>query len=170
MGRYPRTSIATISMKANHSSGFTLIELIIVIAIIGILAAIAIPSYSNHRERAKIAEAKSDLKNIRLAIEMLATDTEKWPNKRDVGDSTGGIEVWDLSAPTAGLTATDGSYLGWDGPYLQSVQKDPWGMNYFFDTDYKINGINYVVVGSFGPNKAGPNAYDADDVILLFGD
>ena len=158
------------SIKAKHSTGFTLIELLIVIAIIGILAAIAIPSYSNHRERAKIAEAKSDLKNIRLAIEMLATDTEKWPNKRDVGDTTGGIEVWNLNAAAAGLTATDGSYLGWDGPYLQSVQTDPWGMNYFFDTDYDINGTNHVVVGSFGPNKVGPNVYDADDVILLFPD
>ena len=115
MGRYGRNRITIMSIKAHHSSGFTLIELLIVIAIIGILAAIAIPSYSNHRERAKIAEAKSDLKNIRLAIEMLATDTEKWPNKRDVGDTTGGVEVWNLNAAEAGLTANDGSYPGWDG-------------------------------------------------------
>ena len=158
------------SMEPMRNNGFTLIELLIVIAIIGILAAIAIPAYSNHKEKAKIAEAKSDLRNLQLAIEMLATDTEKWPNKRDVGDTTGGLEVWDLNAATAGLTSTDGSYLGWNGPYIQSVPLDPWGKNYFFDTDYNINGTNYPVVGSFGPNKVGPNVYDADDVILLLPD
>ena len=101
-----------------------------------------------------------------LAIEMLATDTEKWPNKRDVGD-VGGLEVWDLNANAAGLTATDGSYPGWNGPYIQPVPLDPWGKNYFFDNDYDINGTDYVVIGSFGPNTVGPNQYDSDDVILV---
>ena len=86
-----------------------------------------------------------------------------------MGDASGGVEVWNLNA-AAGLTSTDGGYLGWNGPYIQSVPLDPWGKNYFFDTYYDINGTNYVVVGSFGPNKVGPNLYDADDVILLFPD
>ncbi|UCG64633.1 MAG: prepilin-type N-terminal cleavage/methylation domain-containing protein [Deltaproteobacteria bacterium] len=153
------------AVRPKQSRGFTLLELLIAIAIIGIIAAIAIPMYSNYRQKAKIAEAKSDLRNLRLAIEMLATDTEKWPNKRDVGD-VGGLEVGDLNANAAGLTATDGSYPGWNGPYIQSVPLDPWGKNYFFDNDYDINGTDYVVIGSFGPNTVGPNQYDSDDVIL----
>ncbi len=64
-----------------------MLELLIGIAIIGIIAAIAIPMYSNYREKSKIAEAKSDLKNLQLAIEILAGDTEKWPTKKDVGDA-----------------------------------------------------------------------------------
>ena len=154
------------AVRPKQSTGFTLLELLIAIAIIGIIAAIAIPMYSNYRQKAKIAETKSDLKNFQLAIEVLATDTEKWPNKRDVGD-VGGLEVWDLNANAAGLTATDGSYPGWNGPYIQPVPQDPWGKNYFFDNDYDINGTDYVVIGSFGPNTVGPNLYDSDDVILV---
>jgi type II secretion system protein G len=156
------------AVRAKQSRGFTLLELLITIAIVGIIAAIAIPAYSNYRQKAKIAEAIADLRNLRLAIEMLAIDTEMWPTQKAVGDASGGLEVWNLNEDTAGLVATNGAFPGWAGPYIQSVPKDPWGSDYFFDSDYDIDGTNYVVIGSFGPNKAGPNDYDSDDIVLLF--
>ncbi len=143
-----------------------LIEVMIVIAIIGILAAIAITQFNAYRRRAKIAEAKSDLKNIQLVIELLASDTEKWPGPNDVG-VTADKEVWDLNSTKAGLVSTNGKFPNWDGPYIQSIPKDPWGSNYFFDPDYKIDGEDFAVIGSFGPNNIGPNKYDSDDVILI---
>jgi len=75
--------------------------------------------------------------------------------------------VWDLNAANAGLVATNGGFPNWDGPYMQSVPKDPWGSDYFFDLDYRIDGKDFAVVGSFGPNKVGKNLYDSDDIILI---
>ncbi len=68
-------------MVINHSctrkdGGFTLIEVLVSVAIVGILVAIAIPAYSSFREKAKIAQAQVDLKSIQSAIQILATDTE----------------------------------------------------------------------------------------------
>lgn len=73
------------SMKSDKN-GFTLIEVVVVICIIGILTAIAIPTFSGYRERAKNANALADLKQIRLAVELLASDTSQWPNMYDSDD------------------------------------------------------------------------------------
>ncbi|MFQ5902999.1 MAG: type II secretion system protein, partial [Candidatus Binatia bacterium] len=112
--------------SSKHNLGFTLIEMIVNIAIIGILVAIAIPAYMAFRDKAKIAQAKGDLRNIQLAIEQLANDTEKWPGPNDVGE-TADKEVWDLKKGTAGLVTTNGAFPNWRGPYIQSVPDDPWG-------------------------------------------
>ncbi len=157
-------------MVINHSctrkdAGFTLIEVLVSIAIVGILMAIAIPAYSGFQERAKIAQAKAELKGLQTAIEVLANDTEYWPGPSPIG-VVANAEVWDLNSSTAGLVVA-GSFTNWNGPYVQLVKKDPWGSDYFFDPDYAINGADYPVVGSFGPNKQGQNQYDSDDIYLI---
>jgi general secretion pathway protein G len=158
-------------MRSIGASGFTLLELIVNIAIIGLLVAIAIPAYTTFRDRARIATVRADLKNIQLAMEALAIDTEKWPGPQTVG-VTADQEVWDLSTGSAGLVKTSGGFPNWKGPYMQSVPKDPWGKNYFFDPDYYTSGQMGVgpqsaVIGSFGPNKCCQNTYDSDNIYLL---
>lgn len=153
-------------MSLKSRGGFTILELIVNVAIIGILSAIAIPAYINFRDKAKVAQAKSDLHTIMLAMEQLANDTGKWPGPQNVG-VTADAEVWNLSASNAGLAATNGGFPNWSGPYMQSVPKDPWGSNYFFDPDYRIKGTNYAVIGSFGPNKCCQNTYDSDNIYLV---
>jgi general secretion pathway protein G len=146
--------------------GFTLLELIVVLAIIGLLAVIAIPTFSSYKDKARIALVRTDLRNIQRAMEMLASDAEKWPGPSDIG-VIANQEVWDLNSPQAGLVATNGGFPNWSGPYIDSVPKDPWGSDYFLDPDYMIGGIDYAVVGSFGPNKVGQNVYDSDDIYLI---
>jgi type IV pilus assembly protein PilA len=66
-------------MNTRNEKGFTLIELMIVIAIIGILAAIAIPQFNAYRARSYNAGALSDLRNIETAVEAYYVDFQKYP-------------------------------------------------------------------------------------------
>jgi len=66
-------------LKRKSNKGFTLIELMIVIAIIGILAAIAIPQFSAYRVRAFNAAANSDIRNGRTALEAYYADNQGYP-------------------------------------------------------------------------------------------
>ncbi len=160
--------------RAKNQGGFTIIELMICVAIIGILASIAIPNYVRYRERAMVARAQSDLRASEQAVWMLALDTGLYPNKDMVGELLGGLEKEDLNDEECGLTGADDDFLvaGWAGPYIKEVPKDPWGNDYFFDNDYYNNddGWDYVVIGSYGPNGVGKNQYDDDDIIQILSE
>lgn len=156
----------TTILRCKQNSGFTLIELMVSVTVVAILVAISIPAYSAFKEKARVAQARSDLKGLQTAIQVLATDTDRWPGPNPVGIVSNG-EVWDLNDPNAGLTVASPSFVNWHGPYLPLIKKDPWGNDYFFDPDYEIAGVNYPVVGSFGANKQGPNLYDSDDIYVV---
>ncbi|MBU1159984.1 prepilin-type N-terminal cleavage/methylation domain-containing protein [Patescibacteria group bacterium] len=162
-------------IKSSKKSGFTLIELLMVIAIISILAVIVLASIRSAKENAQIVKARAMAKQIRNAMAMLENDTNQWPGHKTIDDiesGASGNEVWDLNAGTAGLVATDGAFSRWNGPYINIIPPDPWGNNYFFDTDYDIEpgaGQTWAaVVGSFGPNGVGQNVYDSDDIYEVF--
>lgn len=69
------------SMMSNclYNKGFTLIELIIVVAIVGILAAIAIPSFVNYRTRSYNSAAVADLRSMRTALELYYQENAHYP-------------------------------------------------------------------------------------------
>jgi prepilin-type N-terminal cleavage/methylation domain-containing protein len=93
--------------RSQSESGFTLVELLFVMLIIGLLAAIAIPSFFNQREKANDASAKEDAHTAQVAIETYATD-----NGGGYGGATAtnlkGIETA-LNNATLTVTAADGS-------------------------------------------------------------
>jgi prepilin-type N-terminal cleavage/methylation domain-containing protein len=66
-------------MKKVGCKGFTLVELMIVVAIIGILAAIAIPEFAKYRQRAFNSAALSDARNLRIDIEGYCTEWSHYP-------------------------------------------------------------------------------------------
>ena len=160
-----------LTLIPKKSRGFTLMELMVAIAICGVLSAIAIPNYLRYRQKGLIGGATGDLKTIQRKIQDLGHDTGFWPNKIPAGVSVAmgsANEVWDLSNPNAGLTANGGNFFpDWQGPYFTGPFLDPWGHNYFFDSDYNLDGRVVAAIGSFGPNGCCPNAYDDDDIVLI---
>lgn len=149
-----------------YRSGMTIVEIMIVVTLIAVVAGILAFSISSIREKVWRSQAEQELQILAAAIEQLAFDTGLWPG--GLSRTTQDREVWDLTQAESGIFTNDGRFgSDWKGPYLDTIPKDPWGMNYFFDSDYNIRGAGtsiVVAVGCYGPNKIGQNAYDADDL------
>ena len=99
-------------------SAFTLVEIMIVVAIIGLLAAIAVPSYSHARERARLTACIANLRQIDGAMQLWALE-----NKKDAGDPVTGADIrpflkHEVTCPSGGTTFDD-SYA------LASVEQSP---------------------------------------------
>ncbi len=181
-----------------NKKGFTLIELLVTITIIGVLSTLATVAVNNARKNAKITKAVSTISELRKAIDIMEADTMRWPGDQQPKQISSSSDN-ELCGPDAnlntctnsliggagGLTANDGSFQGWLGPYMNPFDLDPWGYEYFFDTDYSIDSsdrpcecsggvgcTDAVVIGSYGPDGLGaPNgvagSYGCDDIILI---
>jgi general secretion pathway protein G len=149
--------------------GFTLIEITVVTLLIGILATLGSLAIMKGIRNGRIKNAEGELEMMSAAVLQLAWDTGQWPNGA-LRTAGGSVEEWDITPDSCGLMGTDGNYSHWKGPYYDGEVVDPWGNPYFFDPDYRIDGVNRAVVGSFGPNGIGRNLYDSDDIYVLLDD
>ncbi len=134
-------------MYRKKRKGFTLIELMIVIVILGLLSAVVMPKILNRPEDARVTKAKVEIRSIESALGLFKTDTGRFPTTSE------GLAV---------LAENPGNIKGYnpDG-YLKKVPRDPWGGKYHYlspgvhDGDYDL----YSLGRDGEPGGAG---YDAD--------
>jgi len=137
---------------------FTLIELIVVIAIIAILAAIIAPNAFKAIEKAKIAQAVADFRTLKKVWQTFAVDVGRFPTEGGAADEDYAInpvmsETHLLQETVSG--ANTPTFNGWDGPYIETAPKFPWGSrpeyrydndrNCYPDDDPLWAGINVII-------------------------
>lgn len=129
--------------------GFTLIELLIVVAIIGILAAIAIPNFLEAQTRAKVARAKSEIRNLAVALETYYIDNNAYSPAvdftgaiADSGEYSVGQVGWPLTTPVAHQSSVP------NDPFGPKKPDDPWERKYQLGVNY----LEYWIMTSLGPD------------------
>lgn len=133
--------------KARRTGGFTLLELLVVLAILGLIAAFIGPEVLNLLSGAKADSAKIQMKNIEASLDLYRLDVGKYPNQDE------GLDA---------LVRAPGQAERWRGPYLRSAEglKDPWGKPYNYRRPGRENEYD---IFSFGADQAeGGDGEDAD--------
>jgi general secretion pathway protein G len=129
--------------------GFTLIEIMVVVVIIGLLAAVIVPNVVDKVDQARVSRAKQDIASLETALTMYRLDNSKYPTTDQ------------------GLTAlvtqpTDPSIRHWrPGGYLKRVGKDPWENDYVYVYP-GTHGGDYDLYSLGADNQPGGEGTDAD--------
>jgi len=132
-----------------RETGFTLIEVMVVILIIGVLAALIVPKVMSRPDEARITAAKQDIATITQALNLYKLDNQRYPTTEQ------GLAALVKKPTTAPIP------LNWKSEgYLDRVPKDPWGTPY----QYLQPGVHGAIdVFSFGADRAaGGEGNDAD--------
>ncbi len=137
-----------------HKAGFTLIELMIVIIILGLLATTIMPRILNRPEQARRTKAQIDVRNIESALALFKTDTGRFPTTSE------GLEALVKDPGIKGYNS--------DG-YFDKVPLDPWGNKYIYVSP-GLHGKDYDLE-SFGKDgEDGGDNYNADIESWNLGD
>lgn len=130
-------------IKSNRkkAEGFTIIELLIVMAILGMLAVMVAPNLFNQAAGARQDAARSQMSSLGSALDAYRLDMGQYPDDLD------------------GLVDNDSNRDAWNGPYLRGdVPLDPWGNKY----EYESSGRNYSLMSYGADGVEGGEDTDAD--------
>jgi len=127
--------------------GYTLTEMLVVIAIIGLLAAVLTPMIAGQLSRARVKAARLQVENVSTAIEMFRSDVGRYPTAQE------GLKAL--------VQAPDG-LDGWIGPYIRNTKSldDPWGRPLKYQAPLDTAPPHVLSLGADG--KAGGTGADAD--------
>lgn len=129
---------------SSNQSGFSLIELLVVLAILGLLAGLVLPNVLGRMGSAKWKAAGSQLVSIQQGIDSFALDTTRLPDSLDQ------------------LVEQPGDADFWSGPYIQkSILKDPWGNDWVFRKPGE-NGRAYDLISYGEDGVSGGEGTNAD--------
>ena len=145
------------STETGHSAvgraGFTLIEILVVIAVIAMLAALVAPNVFQHVGTAKDATARSQIELLGAALDAYRLDNGRYPTGEQ------GLEALQVQ-PTIQPLPTN-----WRGPYLRkAVPVDPWGLPFIFISPGEMNPRGYDLISLGADGEVGGEGEDADVV------
>ena len=128
------------------ASGFTLIELMVVLLIIGVLAALIVPNVLNRADDARVTAAKTDVTNLMQALKLYRLDNQHYPSAEQ------GLQAL-LTKPTT--APVPGNWKN----YLDQLPKDPWGHPYIYLNPGIKGEVDVMSYGADGqPGGEGNNA------------
>ena len=126
--------------------GFTLLELLVVIVIIGLLAGYVAPRYFSQVGRSEVQVARAQIESIEKALDQYRLDLRRYPSAEE------GLQA---------LTTRPGNAPAWSGPYLKkSLPTDPWGRPYVYRIPGQKGEFELFSYGRDG--KPGGTGEDAD--------
>jgi general secretion pathway protein G len=139
--------MAQMKRRRRLEEGFTLIEIMVVILILGLLATIVVQSLKGATDKAKRTKAQADISEIKTALDRYYLDNGYYPT------SDQGLPSL-VSAPSGGRQPANYE----EGGYIEKVPLDPWGTPYFYQSD----GNSYVLKSFGADGKPGGSGKDAD--------
>lgn len=132
-----------------RTKGFTLVEIMVVVVIMGILAALVIPKMMGRTDDARILAAKQDIATIMQGLKLYRLDNQRYP-------TTGqGLQAL-ITIPTSSPIPANWK----SGGYLDRLSKDPWGNPYQYQSPGSRGEIDVFSMGADG--QAGGAGIDAD--------
>lgn len=136
--RFMKINVPPTRSPSRHSrQAFTLIELLLVLVILGILAAIVVPKFSGRTEQARKTAAQSQIATFSTALDAFEVDNGYYPKGRD------GLQD---------LVQQPRDAQDWKGPYLRGeIPLDPWGNAYIYECPGRQNPTSYDLM-SLGPD------------------